>query len=131
MIGKGLVKKLTAAFVVAASAFVAAASAFTLTLLGVEYHALVWALAGALAALSMAPAQQQQATPRTRVRAVAFVVFSTLAGAAISGGLVVLLGGGKPMLILLALATGYGAQAVLEAALRAVLARLEKLGGAS
>ncbi len=76
-----------------ASAFVAAASAFTLTLLGVEYHALVWALAGSLAALAMAPAQQQQATPRTRLRAVAFVVFSTLAGAAISGGLVVLLPG--------------------------------------
>ena len=113
------------------SAFVAAASAFTLTLLGVEYHALVWAMAGALAALAMAPAQQQQATPRTRLRAVAFVVFSTLAGAAISGGLVVLVPGGKPALILLALVTGYGAQAVLEAALRAVLARLEKLGGAS
>lgn len=111
------------------SVFVAAASAATLTLLGVEYHALVWALAGSLAALAMAPAQQQAATPRTRLRAVAFVVFSTLAGAAISGGLVVLLGGGKPVQILLAMATGYGAQAVLEAALRAVLARLEKLGG--
>ncbi len=117
----------------ALAAAVAAISAGTMQLLGVEYHALVWALAGALAALAMAPVTVDAQRPRTRVRAMLFIVFSTLSGAAISGGLVAVLPTAwavKPVHILLAMTTGYGAQAVLEAALRAVVARLDKFGGA-
>lgn len=109
-----------------ASALAASISGLTLALLGVDYYALMWALVGALVAVT-------QAASMGRQRAFLFVVLSTMAGAALGGGVHDLMGGsGRPVLVLASLVGGFGAQALLGRAVAAVMRRIDRdVGGSS
>lgn len=95
-------------------------SAFTLSLFGVDYYALVWGLIGAMFA-------QGKTTTMTRKQAVIYVIISTLAGAAIGSGIhaIFFTGTNKPVLVLLSLAGGAGAQKIVDAAVCVIANKLE------
>lgn len=102
---------------------IATLSAFTLSLLGVDYYSLLWALIGALLAL-------YQSEPMRKWRTMWFIALSTLVGAACgTGGYEVVASNSRPVLIVLSLVAGYGAQLIVTALLGAGVKRIEKLGG--
>lgn len=106
------------------NALVLAISAATMALLGVDYYSLVWGMFGAQVALF-----QNQAT-MGRVRALVYVALSTLVGAAVGTGTAAFLASkSQPLLILVSLVGGFGAQKIVTALLDAGLARVKKMGG--
>lgn len=114
----------------AAASLAATLSASTLALLGVDYHALIWGLAGSLFALSQI--DQPSGKPRTRTGAVALVVVSTLAGAALGGALASLIGEGKThWLVASAFLVAAGGTVVVGEGVQSLVAVLRKLGGRS
>ena len=105
-----------------AAAIAAAASGITLALLGVDYYSLLYGLIGALWAMSQAGAM-------TKVRAVVYVLMSTVVGAAIGSGGVALIGSSsRAVLILACLVAGAGAHLLVTAAVKAAVTRIESLG---
>jgi hypothetical protein len=106
-----------------ADAIAAGASTITLALLGVDYYSLIWGMVGALLAL-------YQAEKMGRVRSVIFISLSTLVGAACgTGALHTLESTSRPLLIVLSMVAGFGAQVIVTALLRAGLNRIDRLGG--
>lgn len=98
-------------------------STITLALLGVDYYSLIWSMVGTLLAL-------YQAERMGRLRSVIFVVLSTLIGAALGSGLMDFWGSSsRPVLIAVSLVSGFGAQLIVTALLRAGINRIERLGG--
>lgn len=93
-----------------ATTLVATVSAFTLTFLGVEYIALIWALVGALVVLGQVEMR--------RWKAVGFVVLSTLVGAALGHGLLMVFDSDKRALLIVgSVVGGFGSQALLASLL--------------
>ena len=106
-----------------AAALAATASGITMALLGVDYYSLIWAMFGAMFAL-------YQTGSVGRVGSVVFVALSTLVGAAVAGGLMAMLDSkARPLMILFGLLGGFGSQAVVNAMLAALVARINKAGG--
>lgn len=107
----------------AAAGLAASLSGITLALLGVEYYALLWALVGALLAMSAAASM-------TRGRAIAYVALSTLVGAAFGHFAIAMLGAAnRPLLIIFSLVGGAGAQQLVFTAIAAIASRIAKTGG--
>ena len=107
----------------AAAGLAASISGVTLALFGVEYYALLWALVGALLAMSAAASM-------SRGRAIVYVALSTLVGAALGHGALALLDTqNRALLILGSLAGGAGAQQIVSTLIAAVSRRIDKLGG--
>jgi len=106
-----------------AAAIVTGLSGFTLAMLGVDYYSLLWALVGAFLALF-------QGAPMGRVRAMLFMVLSTLIGAALgTGGIDAFGSDSTKLLIVFSLVSGYGAQLLMSTLLGASVKRIDKLGG--
>lgn len=102
----------------------AAISTASLALIGVSHYALLWAFVGVGYALF-------EGRSMSTMRAVIYVVFSTLIGAALGTGVVALFdSASRAVLIVSSLVGGYGMQAILARATHAVLARIDKAGGA-
>lgn len=103
--------------------FVAGVSQTLLTLLGVDYYALMWAFIGSLGALT-------QAQTMTRSRAIAYVLLSTLVGAAFGSAAFAWLDA-KPKILLLLCSTvgGFGWQLIMAALVQAVISRINTVGG--
>lgn len=104
---------------------VTAISTATLALLGVDYYALLWGLIGALFASG-------QSERLGRTKAIFVVGLSTLIGAAIGNGLVAFTetASPRPFIVLGSLVAGFGAQALLTTAVKALVVRIERvLGG--
>lgn len=104
-----------------AAGAITTASALTLAVLGVDYYSLIWSLVGTFGALYW---REQRVGS---IRSVLYVALSTLVGAAI--GTALMAGAGstsRPILILLSLVCGFGAQAILTALLEAGLERIKR-----
>jgi len=105
-----------------AAAFAATASGVTLALLGVDYYSLLYGMVGAFLALGSAGAMG-------RSRAVAYVVLSTVVGAAIGNAAVTFFAvSSRPLLILGCLVGGAGSQMLVASLIKALNSRIEKLG---
>lgn len=105
------------------TAIAASLSGITLALLGVEYHALLWAFVGAMLAMANSAGQ-------TMGWAVGRVVLSTLVGAALGSGAIAALDASKPaLLIVLSLLGGAGADQLVKRALDAIGKRIDGAGG--
>lgn len=104
-------------------AIAAMVSTVTMAFLGVDHYSLLWGLVGALLAL-------YQAEKMGRTRALIYVMLSTLVGAAVGNGAIASISStSKPLLIVASLVSGFGAQLVVTALLRAGLKRIDRLGG--
>lgn len=110
-----------------ASAVIGWLSGVFLVLFGVDYYAIVWAFMGTLGALYF---REQNLGS---LKSLAYIAFSTLAGAAIATGLIAISGVvppyQRPILILLSLVIGGGWQSVMAAILEALISRIKKFGG--
>lgn len=105
------------------AAIVSGASQALLTLLGVDYYAMIWAFFGSLVALT-------QTQRMTRGRAVLFVLLSTLVGAALgTAAFAYLAVQPKAILLVTSVVGGFGFQLILAALTQAVVARIKTLGG--
>lgn len=106
-----------------ATAIAAAASGVTLALFGVDYFSLLYGLVGAMVAV-VNTAQMPW------VKAVVFVVLSTLIGAVLGNAAVVVLGTtNRIMLILGCLIGGAGAFGLVAALIKIATGRLDRLSG--
>lgn len=104
---------------------VATVSTATMALMGVSYYALIWAMVGAFLAL-------YQAKGLSRWSAIAFMVLSTLVGAACGTFFADWVNkDSRPLLILASLVCGSGAHVLITALLQAGLKRINQLGGNS
>lgn len=102
-------------------AAVAVLNAGLLALLGVDYYATLWAFVGSLLAVT----QQQK---MTRVRAVVYVLLSTLIGAALAGGAVAFLGTqNRAITVVLGLLGGAGSQGLVALLLQGVAGKIKSL----
>lgn len=108
-----------------AAATVAAISQFLLALFGVDYYAMLWAFVGSLFALS-------QVKKMSRGRALAYILLSTIAGAALGTVFVDWMETQRrAYLILGSLIGGAGAQLFISALVQGALNRIKTtLGGA-
>jgi hypothetical protein len=97
-------------------------SSAVLSLLGVEYFALVWGVGGAVFALTLT-------SPETRKAAIVSVLSSALAGAALGSAIAAQLGGGKQAMIALSFLVAAGAKPIVSAAIKALENRITKVGG--
>lgn len=110
------------------STFAAGLSAGSLALFGVTYHGLLWALLGAIVSLMFAP-------PQSRKQALAAVIGGMLGGAVLSDLAQLLLPSATDervksgVHLALAFGIGYGAKALMAAALESALKRIRALGG--
>lgn len=105
-----------------AAAWAAALSGVTLAIFGVDYYSLLYGMVGALMAMHQAPAM-------ARLRAVVFVAFSTLVGAALGNGALALFGSNNRALLFVGcIVCGAGWQLVVPRLLAALLARIDSLG---
>lgn len=108
----------------AGAAWMAGITAATLAFLGVDYYALIGALGGVLFTLSSV----REASSRMRV--LATVAVTTFAAAVIGQGAAHVAGlTARPAVILLSLLCGAGGQVVVQAAVAALVTRIQKLGG--
>ncbi|WP_017756862.1 putative holin [Pseudacidovorax intermedius] len=98
----------------------ASASTLAMAMPGVDYYALIWGLIGALLAL-------YQAERMGRIRSLVFVALSTLVGAACGTAATEFIGSSRPVLIVLSLIAGFGAQVLVTTLLRALLSHVGKL----
>ncbi len=106
-----------------AAGAIATASTVTLAILGVDYYSLIWAMVGTLLAL-------YQAERMGRVRSVIYVTLSTLVGAAVgTGTMSFFTSESRGMLIVVSCVSGFGAQVIVTALLKAGVHRIKKLGG--
>jgi len=107
------------------AAWVAWFSAVLLALLGVNYYALLGAFAGVLFTISTV-------RPGPLWRMVPAVAITTFVAAALGQGLAESADmGPRSALIAVCVVIGAGGQVIVQAAIAAVVARLEKLGGGS
>ena len=107
----------------AAAGIAASISGVTLALIGVDLHALLWSLVGALFVMGEAPSMG-------RVRAVFYIVLTMLVGAALAHGLMAVAGVQNPYILNgLAVVFGAGAQRVVSALIKAAESKIGKLGG--
>lgn len=98
-------------------------SAVTLALLGVDYYALLGAFGGVLFMLS-------SVRPTGRCRVVLTVSVTTFVAAALGQGLAAAFGlTGRAIVIAISVVVGAGGQVIVQAAVAAIVARLQKLGG--
>lgn len=95
-----------------------------LTVLGVDYYAIIWSFLGSLVALT-------QTERMGRSRALLFVCLSTLVGAALGSAAFAYLGSSqpKPILLLCSVVGGFGWQLIMAALVQAVVARIKTIGG--
>jgi uncharacterized membrane protein YeaQ/YmgE (transglycosylase-associated protein family) len=101
-----------------AGTLAASVSTVTLALIGVDHYSLIWALVGALLSL-------YQAEQMPRMRAMIFVILSTLIGAAFGTEVLAWIkSDSRPLLIVSSLVAGFGAQAIVTALLRRALDRI-------
>lgn len=108
----------------AGAGWMAGVTAATLALLGVDYYALIGALGGVLFTLSSV----REASSRARV--LVTVAVTTFAAAVLGQGMAHVAGmESRPMLSVLSLICGAGGQVVVQAAVAALVARIQKLGG--
>lgn len=100
-------------------------SAITLALFGVDYYALLWGFVGALFA-------RGHAESMTKVRAALYIGLSTAVGAALGAGLHAAIADhtSRPILIVLCVACGAGAQRLLDAVVAALESKIKSVGGA-
>lgn len=104
------------------TAWAAAFSGITLALFGVDYYSLLYGLVGAMLAM-------HQAEAMTRLRAVVYVVLSTLVGAALGSGALALFGvSSKPLLIVCSIVGGAGAHVIVSRLLKVALTRIDSMG---
>lgn len=109
----------------AAASLAATLSGVTLALFGVDHYSLLYGLVGALLAMG-------QIDTVGRRSAVVFVVLSMLVGAAVGSAVMLALPDGwqhRPVLILGSIAGGYGANLIVAALIKALVARIDGLGG--
>lgn len=105
------------------AALVGAISSATVTLLGVDYYAVLWGFVGAMLALT-------QVERMERRRALVYVALSTLIGAAC--GTAAIAYTNQPVrafLILASIVGGFGANVIISALLQVALNRIKGLGG--
>lgn len=100
------------------TAWVAALSGITLALFGVDYYSLLYGMVGSMFAV-------YQAESMPRLRAMVFVVLCTIIGAALGNGALAFFGtSNKPLLLVVCIVGGYGAQALLGRLLKTALGRM-------
>ena len=105
-------------------AIVIGLSGVAMSLLGVDYYSLIWAMVGALWALFLNTERMG------RVRSVIYVSLSTCIGAAVgTAGVSLLTSESRALLIVLSMVVGFGAHRVMSALLASTLQRIDKLGG--
>lgn len=108
-----------------AAVVVTAISAVTMSMLGIDYYGLVWALLGALYNVY----NRQSADSKTRTTA--FVVLSTIIGAGLGmAAASVLAITVKIVASVCCLIGGYAIQQILDSLKKAASARIEQSGGA-
>lgn len=106
-----------------AATLVGAISSALLTILGVDYYAVLWAFVGSILALT-------QVKSMHRSRAVIYLALSTLIGAATGSAVAAYLESNvKAYLILASIVGGFGSQLIVAALLQAALNHINRLGG--
>lgn len=103
---------------------VGAISAVTLTLVGVDYYGIVWALLGALYNV------YGRQSPDSKLKTTAFIILSTLIGAGLGMAAAAVIGVTvKIVASVCCLIGGYGIQQILESLKKATTSRIDRMGG--
>jgi hypothetical protein len=100
----------TTATAAGVAAWATSASAITLAVFGVDYYALLWGFVGALFA-------RGHAESMTKIRAALYIALSTAVHTS------------RPILIVLCVACGAGAQRLLDAVVAALESKIKSVGG--